>query len=225
MLNLRRMTGAIALVLAATVAAPVMTGLPLVTPAAAASPHRAPLTAQDHADIQAAQSYLNAITSLKARFLQMASNGAQSEGTCFVSRPGKLRLQYDPPSPLLVVADGTFLIVQDKTVDNPSYIPLGSTPAGILVRSNVELNSGDLTVTRVNRQAGVVSVTVAQSDDSGQGELTLVFSERPYQLRQWRVVDAQGQMTTVSLFDVQTGLPLDGKLFEYKDPNFGRPKL
>jgi outer membrane lipoprotein-sorting protein len=191
----------------------------------AADAKRAQLSAQDRVDIARAQDALNAIDTLKARFLQISSNGGQAEGTAYLHRPGRLRLQYDPPSPLLVVADGTFLIVHDNTLGNPSYIPLGSTPAGVLVRNNVQLDGKDLAVTHVSHQPGVIAITVVQAEDSGDGQLTLVFTDRPFQLRQWRVVDPQGQTTTVSLYDVETGLALDSKLFEFKDPNFGRPKL
>ena len=197
----------------------------LALPAYAAATARRALSPQDRADVTAAEEYLNSITTLKARFLQISDSGAQSEGTAYLHRPGRLRLQYDPPSPLLVVADGTFLIVEDKTVDNPSYIPLGSTPAGVLVRQAVALDQGDLAVTKVSRQPGVIAITVVEAEDAASGSITLVFSERPFQLRQWRVVDAQGLTTSVSLYDVATGLPLDGKLFEYQNPNFGRPKI
>jgi outer membrane lipoprotein-sorting protein len=192
---------------------------------ALAAPKRAPLSAQDRADVARAEDYLNSVTTLKARFLQISGNGNQAEGTAYLSRPGKMRLQYDPPSPMLVVADGTFLIVHDKELGEPSYIPLGSTPAGVLVRENVRLDGKDVTVTRVVRLPGVLNVSLVDTDEPGQGELTLVFSESPFALRQWRVVDAQGTTTTVSLYESQTGLKLDPKLFEFKDPNFGKTKL
>jgi outer membrane lipoprotein-sorting protein len=190
-----------------------------------AAPKKAVLSAQDRADIQRAEDYLNSVTTLKARFLQISGNGNQAEGTAYLSRPGRMRLQYDPPSPMLVVADGTFLIVHDKELGEPSYIPLGSTPAGVLVRENVRLDGKDLTVTRVVRLPGVLNISLVETDEPGQGELTLVFSESPFALRQWRVVDAQGTTTTVSLYESQTGLRLDPKLFEFKDPNFGKTKL
>lgn len=192
-------------------------------PAEAAGPRRAALSAQDRADVARAEAYLNQVTTLKARFLQLAPNGGQAEGTAYFSRPGRMRLQYDPPSPMLVVADGTFLIVHDKELGEPSYIPLNSTPAGILVRENVQLDGKDVTVTRVTRSPGVLNVSLVESEDPGQGELTLVFSERPFALRQWRVVDAQGGTTVVSLYEAQTGLALEPKLFEFKDPKFARP--
>ena len=183
------------------------------------------LSDQDKADVARAEAFLNSFASLKARFLQVAPNGQQSEGTAFFSRPGRMRLQYDPPSPVLVVADGSFLIVHDKELGEPSYIPLDSTPAGILVRDHVRLDGKDVKVIRVGRAPGILTVTMVQADDSGQGELTLVFSDRPFALRQWRVLDGQGNITQVSLFDTQTGLTLDSKLFEFVNPKFAKPKL
>lgn len=192
---------------------------PFAVGAALAAPKRAALSAQDKADVARAEAYLNSVTTLKARFLQIAGSGNQAEGTAYLSRPGRMRLQYDPPSPMLVVADGTFLIVHDKELGEPSYIPLGSTPAGVLVRENVQLIGKDVTVTRVVRLPGVLNVSLVETDEPDAGELTLVFSESPFALRQWRVVDAQGTTTTVSLYESQAGLKLDPKLFEFKDPN------
>lgn len=191
----------------------------------AAEPKRMVLSAQDKADIERAETYLNAVTTLKARFLQVSPNGSSVEGDVYLSRPGRLRLQYDPPSPLLVVADGTFLIVHDRQLGEPSYIPLGSTPAGILVRPGVKLDGGDVAVTRVIRLPGVVRVSMVEAEDPAAGEITLVFSDKPFQLRQWQVKDAQNQITTVSLFEAQNGLSLDAKLFQFKDPKFSAPKL
>lgn len=186
---------------------------------------RKALSDQDKADIARAETYMNAVTTLKARFQQFAPNGNVAEGTAYFWRPGRMRLQYDAPSPLLVVADGSFLIVYDRELGEPSYIPLDSTPAGVLVRQNVQLNGKDLSVTRVTRSPGVLNISLVQADDSGQGELTLVFTEQPFALRQWRVLDAQGNITTVSLFDAQTGLSLDAKLFEFQNPHFAKPQL
>jgi outer membrane lipoprotein-sorting protein len=202
----------------------VLLGL-VVTAAQAAQPARTPLSAQDKVDIARAEDYLNGVTTLKARFLQVAPNGSSVEGDAYLSRPGKMRLQYDPPSPLLVVADGSFLIVYDRQLGEPSYIPLGSTPAGILVRPGVKLEGGDVTVTRVVRLPGVVRISMVEAEDPASGEITLVFSDKPFALRQWQVKDAQHQVTTVSLYQTQSGLTLDSKLFEFKNPKFVSPTL
>jgi len=180
---------------------------------------------QDQADIARAQAYINDITTLKARFLQVAPTGASAEGTAYLSRPGKLRLDYDPPSQVEVIADGRFLIYHDGELKQTSWLGLDATPAGILVRPNVQFNGKDVTVTKVRRAPGVVTVTLVQAEDPGAGQMTLVFQEAPFELKQWQVVDAQGQLTSVSLFDARSGVKLDPKLFEFKDPNFANPQF
>jgi outer membrane lipoprotein-sorting protein len=80
-------------------------------------------------------------------------------------------------------------------------------------------------VTRVARLPGAVRISVVESDDPASGEITLVFSDRPFELRQWQVRDAQHQVTTVSLFESRVGLPLDPKLFQFINPNFAKPQL
>ncbi len=175
----------------------------------------------DRADVDKAENYLNGITTLKARFLQVGPDGGTAEGTVLMSRPGRLRLDYDPPSPIQVYADGNFLIYFDKQLKQVSYVGLDSSPAGILVRAKVKLDAEDLKVTKVSHQPGILNVTVIKASDPGQGRITLVFTQSPFQLRQWQVTDPQGQVTTVSLFDAETGLALDKDLFYFKDPSLG----
>ena len=185
----------------------------------------AALSANDLTDVRRAEDYMNGLTSLKARFLQVNNGGSTAEGTVWLSRPGKMRLEYDPPNPLLVVADGTFLIVHDAELDDPSYIPLESTPAGVMLRPKIALNSGDLKVTEVERDAGVISFKIINAEEPEQGDLTLTFTERPFLLRQWTVRDVQDKYTTVSLFDVQSGIEIDLKKFVFENPKFKQHQL
>jgi outer membrane lipoprotein-sorting protein len=131
-----------------------------------------------------------------------------------------MRLEYDPPVPILVISDGSWLIYHDKELDQTSWLGLDSTPAGILVRRNVRLRGEDVTVTAVQRQPGALAVSIVQSKDPAAGEMTLVFTTQPFQLRQWRIRDGQGQITTVSLFEARQGERLDPKLFEFADKKF-----
>ncbi len=200
------------LAVAATLVALAMAG----SPVAAAVPATA-----DRADVDRAEGYLNGITTFKAHFMQVSPDGGTAEGTVYLWRPGRLRLDYDPPSPIQVIADGNFLIYYDKQLKQVSYVGLDSTPAGILVRPQVKLDGNDLKVTKVGHQPGILTVTVTKAADPAQGRISLVFTEQPFQLRQWQVTDPQGQVTTVSLFDAQTGLVLDKDLFYFKDPKLG----
>ncbi len=183
--------------------------------------HAAVPPSSDQADIAKAQDYLNGVTTLKARFMQVAPDGGMVEGTVYMSRPGRMRLEYDPPSPILVVANGTFLIYHDKELEQTNYLDLDDTPAGILLKSDVKLNGDDLKVLRVSHQPGILDITVMRKSEPSDGKLTLIFTEQPFQLKQWQVVDKQGQLTTVSLFDARVGLALDRDLFKFKDPKYG----
>lgn len=193
--------------------------LALPAAAAAAAP-RAALSAEDRADIARVEAYLNSVRTLRARFLQIADNGGTAEGTLYLARPGRLRVEYDPPVPILMVSNGGFLIHYDKELKSVAHLPINSTPAGFLVREDVKL-SGDVAVTRVERGPGSLRVTLVQSDDPQAGRLTLVFSERPFALTNWQVVDAQGSTTRVALIDPRTDVSLDPALFRFTDPNAG----
>jgi len=176
-------------------------------------------TAQDAADLARIESYLNGLRSLKARFLQVAPNGAVSGGTAWLERPGRMRFQYDPPSPLLLVAGHGLVVFHDSQLNQTSNIPIGRTPLGILLADKVTL-SGDVTVTGIARQPGQILVSLVRTASPGDGTLTLVFSDNPLALKQWSVLDAQRQETRVTLYDAVLGGSFDPKLFDFVDPRF-----
>ena len=175
------------------------------------------LSAADRADLARAEDYLNGIGTLKSRFLQASSGGAYAEGTLALSRPGKMRLEYDPPVQMLIVADGTWLIYKDLELDQISYLPLNSTPAGIIVREKMSFTGDDLRVTGIERGPGVLSITVI-GKESDDGSMTLVFADRPMALKKWIVIDPQGVKTSVSLLSSRFGMALNPRLFIVKQP-------
>jgi outer membrane lipoprotein-sorting protein len=197
-----------------------MTAVAAGDPAAAAAP--AGLSEQDRADVARVEAYLNGIRTLSARFTQMSDSGGIAEGKLFLSRPGKLRLEYDPPVPILMVANGRFLIHYDKQLKATTHLPIDSTPAGLLVRDRITL-SGDVTVSTVERGPGSLRITLLQSKDPNAGRITLAFSERPFALSNWQVVDPQGNVTRVALIDPHVGVPLDAALFRFTDPTMLSP--
>jgi len=184
-----------------------------------AAPAQTALSAADQADVRRAEAYLNGIRTLQARFLQVADSGDQAQGGFFLSRPGKMRLEYDKPNPNLLVANGAYLIHYDAAINSASYLPLSSSPAGILTRERIAL-SGDLTVTRVERAAGVLRITVVRAEDPNAGRITLIFADQPLKLTQWQVVDPQGRVANITLSDMRTDVALDPKLFTFVDPAF-----
>ncbi len=173
----------------------------------------------DAATIAAIENYLNSLRTLKARFLQIAPDGRTTRGTAWLERPGRMRFEYDPPTPLLLVAGGGLLVFHDSQLGQTSNIPLSQTPLGILLADQIRL-SGALTVSALKRQPGMISVTVNRTSSPGDGSLTLVFSDNPLSLRQWTVVDPQRQETRVTLYDVETGGRFSDSLFQFIDRGF-----
>lgn len=171
----------------------------------------------DSAVLEQAAAYLNSIDTLQARFLQIDGRGGVAEGDLFIHRPGKMRLAYDPPTPILIVADGDYVIYVDLELGEPSYLDIDDTPAAFLLEPEWSFSDEGVTVKGIDRKPGVVEITATQADDISAGELTFVFSERPFELRQWKVRDAQSQEITVTLFEARAGVELDSSLFEYED--------
>jgi outer membrane lipoprotein-sorting protein len=170
-------------------------------------------TPQDRADIARVETYLNALTSLKAHFLQVAPDGGLSEGTAWLERPGRMRFQYDPPSPFLLLASSGVLTFHDSSLQQDSNIPLSRTPLGILLADHVSL-SGAVTVTSIEREPGQLQLTLVRTETPGDGSLTLTFADQPLALRQWTVLDAQRRVTHVTLYNVEVGGTYDQHLFD-----------
>lgn len=167
------------------------------------------------AALKKAEAYLNAIKTLKARFLQVNPDGGSVEGDFYMSRPGRMRLVYDPPTPMLMVADGAFLIYVDTEMKDASHISLDDTPAGILLKENLSFSDPAVRLTGVKLGPGVVEITAVMAKDPSAGKLTMVFSDGPFELKQWRVIDPQNKEVTVTLFDAKQGVTLDKALFRY----------
>ena len=175
----------------------------------------AALPPDDAAAVQRAIRYLNDLSTLRARFVQISSNGTYAEGEVIVARPGRLRFDYDPPTPVLLIANGLSLLFYDRELKQASFLPLWETPLWFLIREEVKL-SDDLQVTAVERGQGVLKVTLRNAA-ADAGSLSLIFGDAPMSLRKWELVDAQGISTQVSLINPEFGGPVDSAAFEYDD--------
>jgi outer membrane lipoprotein-sorting protein len=173
----------------------------------------------DAAAIARAEDYLNSIRSLKARFVQTASNGSFAEGRVYIERPGRMRLDYAPPTPLQVYADGTWLIMVDNELKQVDQIPLKATPASVLVADDVRL-SGKIAVTKVEQGAKTLRLHMVQADDPDVATLILTFADSPLALRQWSVIDAQGITTNVALLDTETNVTIPRSVLTYVPPDW-----
>jgi len=178
------------------------------------TPALSQLAPADQAEVARIEAYINRITTFKADFVQIAPNGATARGTMWISRPGRLRVEYRPPVKMRIFATPQWLIVEDCKVKEPQYLPLRSTPAGILIQDRIAL-SGEFTVTRVQRENQWITLTIVETKSPEKGQMRLVFRANPLQLIGWTVIDQNGGPTQVSLENVQAGIPMDVNQFGY----------
>ncbi len=169
-------------------------------------------------DIERAEKYLQDMKTAQSRFVQTTHNGQQLVGTFYLSRPGKLRFEYDPPVENFVVADGTFIYFYDAELDEQTNAPIQATLANFFLRDDFSF-SDDLVVDKARESNGLLMITVVQADEPEGGSITFAFSKKPFELKKWRVVDGQGLITEVELFYLKMGVKHDKDLFYFVDPN------
>lgn len=157
--------------------------------------------AVDSALVDSAEKYLNSITGLSGTFIQ-TSNGKQEKGVFSMLRPGRVRLDYDN-MPVQLIADGRDLYFFDKSLDQITTVPLTSTPAGILIRENIDLRNADINVVETQDMNDIFSLKLNLRGQEGIGNMTVVFDKSPVKLNSWTVVDATGAKTDVAFKDLK----------------------
>ena len=173
------------------------------------------------AGIPEIEQYVNSIRTLQARFVQRNPNGSIVQGTLYVRRPGRMRFQYDAPSQLKVVADGTQVTLWDPATRDFGQWPIGWTAASFLVKEPFKL-SGDITVQGLQRTGDGLQLTMVQTKKPQEGQIIVRLADNPMALRGWTIIDNRGNRVDVSLSNVQTGLQLADSLFKYDGPDAGQ---
>ncbi len=158
--------------------------------------------APDTGLVKKAENYLNSITGLVGDFSQNA-NGKKDTGKFSMLRPGRVRLDYNS-TPVQLVSDGEDLYFFDKKLDQITTVPLTSTPAGILVRKNINLRTADIVVSDTELGDDTFSLKMHLKDQEGLGNMTVTFDNSPVKLNSWTVVDAMAGKTEVSFSGLKT---------------------
>lgn len=172
--------------------------------------------AQTATDLKAIEDYLNNITTLEADFVQTASNGNTTEGRLFIAKPNKIRMEYAAPTNVLIVGDGNYIVYNDKDLDQVTHIDYDDIPASLILANNIKIDGKNLKVTDFYKDAGTVSATLEYAKNKDVGPITLIFSNNPLELKQWKIVDPQSVEITVSLYDAVKDGKLDDSLFKFK---------
>ena len=187
-------------------------GAATVPAAWAKKPQPVALSAQDKQDVARIEDYLNNLHSVEARFQQYSPSQGLAFGKIYLRRPGRLRVEYDPPNKILLVADGMALSYYDGELNNLDQVPLSLSPMWFLLKDKVELG-GDVTITSFKRAPGAFEIGIVQTDEPDAGSVLLEFGDRPLELRQWTIIDKKNQEVRVGLYDARFGVDLSNELF------------
>jgi outer membrane lipoprotein-sorting protein len=178
-------------------------------------------TAHAQVGVPEIEQYVNSIRTVQARFVQSNPNGSVVQGTLYIRRPGRMRFEYDAPSKLKIVADGTQVTLWDPATRDFGQWPIGWTAASFLVREPFKL-SGDLTVESLQRTGDGLQLTIVQTRKPQEGKIIVRLAENPLTLRGWSIIDNRGNKVDVSLTDLKTGVQLADSLFKYDGPDAGQ---
>ena len=160
--------------------------------------------------------YMNSFTLMEGRFIQIAPNGNQSDGVFFISRPGKIRFHFNPPSQLDIIASNGKVAVRDKSVGTQDDYPLSKTPLRYLLADQINLLAPGL-VDAVDIANGLIQVTIVEKGNLVSGQIRMTFDAKTYALQRWVVTDAQGGQTSFGIFDVTLGKQEDPSIFWITD--------
>ena len=163
------------------------------------------------------------VKTAKGRFTQFAEDQPKSTGTFAIRRPRRMRFDYDAPSPLLIVADGTTIAVADRELETVDRFPLSNSILRFLLQEKPDFEA-KANIIGVDQNEHLVAITLTDKSEQTEGHLSLLFSTPNYELVGWRIVDSIGTTTEVYLHDVETNVKLSPRLFRLDDFDRGRDR-
>jgi outer membrane lipoprotein-sorting protein len=157
--------------------------------------------------------YLSSLQSLSGDFVQIGPDGTRTVGKFYIQKPGRVRFEYEPPSPIDVIADGSSVAVRDRNLATQDIYPLSQTPLRYLLADQIDLTR-DTTLVGVSQDNMFVSVTIEERQFLiGTNRLVLMFGTKDMRLHQWTITDPQGYETTVAVYNLDTVHKPDPGLF------------
>jgi len=159
------------------------------------------------------ETYLNNIHDLSAKFIQESSGGKIIEGNFFLSRPGKMRIEYLAQPKILIIVNGAVLAYQDVELEETSHISTNTTPASFLTRQNISFSAKDVEITNVKKSADQIKVSLMKKNRKEAGEFSLIFANNPLRFIKMEVKNDLDQIVTVTLRDLNFLNSLSKNLF------------
>jgi outer membrane lipoprotein-sorting protein len=172
------------------------------------------LNSEQRATIGRINAYLSGMQQLEGKFVQVGPDGRRSQGDFYISKPGRVRFEYDDPSPIELIADGSSVVVRDRKQATQDVYPLSQTPLRFLLADKVDLMKDSSLVSVYADDTFVTAVLEESNGIVGKSRLMIMFSAKDMQLKQWTVTDPQGYDTTVAVYDLDTTKTPDPSMFK-----------
>jgi outer membrane lipoprotein-sorting protein len=158
--------------------------------------------------------YLSGVQTLVGNFVQVGPDGRRTEGDFYLQKPGKVRFEYNPPTPIDVIADGDAVVVRDRNLATQDLYPLSQTPLRFLLADKIDLLK-DTNVVSVSADDVFVTVVIEEKQMIvGTHRMMIMFAAKDLQLKQWTVTDPQGYDTTVAVYNLDATKKPDPSLFK-----------
>jgi outer membrane lipoprotein-sorting protein len=158
--------------------------------------------------------YLSSLQTLVGNFIQVGPDGSKTQGDFYIQKPGKVRFEYNPPTPIDIIADGSSVVVRDRNLATQDVYPLSQTPLRYLLSDRIDLLK-DTNVVGITADDLYVTITIEEKQALiGTSRLMLMLSAKDGQLKQWTVTDPQGYDTTVAVYNLDSGKKIDPGLFK-----------
>jgi outer membrane lipoprotein-sorting protein len=162
-------------------------------------------TAQKIAD------HFSSVKTMMGEFVQFGPKGEQTGGKFYIQRPGKLRFNFEDPSPIRVIADGQNVVIGNLKLKTWDLYPLTKTPLSLLLADKIDLSNQS--VREVREESDLTTIVLGNKSIFGDSTITMMFDPKTYDLRQWTITDLQNKDTSVMIYNVQNGVRFDDKVF------------
>ena len=171
----------------------------------------ATISANDAKVVREISKHFSGVPSMTGEFIQFGPNGEQTGGKFYLQRPGKIRFDYNKPSPLTVKSNGRTVSINNRKLKTFDYIPLRKTPLRLLLADKIDVN--DKAIKSIKQEDDLTTVVLADKSVFGNSRITLMFDPESYDLRQWTITDNQGKDTSVMIFNVKKNVKFRSRLF------------
>jgi outer membrane lipoprotein-sorting protein len=166
------------------------------------------------AQVDKVSAYLSSVQQLNGNFVQVGPDGSRVRGEFYIQKPGKVRFEYEPPSPIEIVADGQSVVVRDRKLATQDLYPLSQTPLRFLLSDRIDLMK-ETNVVGVRADNDFVTITIEEKQALiGTSRLMMMVGAKDFQLKQWTVTDPQGYDTTVAVSNLDSSKRPDPSLFK-----------